>query len=84
MALGLIAYGGLRKRRHPRLSAKATASALQARLKTSYGFSCTREENDGTIGLRDVDYFCQPDRVSGDASWVGTDDREITGIQVAS
>jgi hypothetical protein len=69
-------------RRDPKLSADATAAALQRELRTPYGFSCTPAQNDGTIvGLGDVDYACQADRVSEQGYWVGTDGSRITGKQ---
>lgn len=68
-------------RRDPKLNAEATAAALQKELHTPYGFSCTPEENDGTIGLGDVDYVCEADRVSEPGYWVGTDGSNITGMQ---
>ena len=68
--------------RDPKLSAEAAAAALQAQLHTPYGFSCTPEENDGTIeGLGDVDYACQADRASEQGYWVGTDGSKVTGMQ---
>jgi hypothetical protein len=69
-------------RRDPKLSAEETAVALQRELHTPYGFSCSPEENDGTItGLGDVDYACQADLVSEPGYWVGTDGSKITGKQ---
>jgi hypothetical protein len=68
--------------RGPKLSAEATAAALQKELHTPYGFSCKPEENDGTIeGLGDVDYVCSADRVNEPGYWVGTDGSKITGMQ---
>jgi hypothetical protein len=68
-------------RRDPKLSAEATATALQKELHTPYGFSCTPEEDDVTIELGDVDYACEADRVSQEGYWVGTDGSKITGMQ---
>jgi hypothetical protein len=66
----------------PKLSAEATAQALQQELGTPYGFRCVPQENDdGTIELDDVDYVCSADRVSEAGYWVGTDGKEITGRQ---
>jgi hypothetical protein len=68
--------------RDPKLSAEATAAALQAELHTRYRFSCTPERNDGTIeGLGDVDYACQADGATEEGYWVGTDGSKITGMQ---
>jgi hypothetical protein len=64
-----------------KLSAEATAAALQRQLGTDYRFHCTEEENDGSIELRGVDYFCQPNRPSEAAYWVATDGSRITGTQ---
>ena len=64
----------------PRL--EAPAAALQARLRTSYAFRCSRAENrDGTIGLPDVDYVCVGLHPQRSGYWVGTDRRTITGLR---
>jgi hypothetical protein len=69
-------------RRDPKLSADATAAALQQELHTAYGFRCRPKENDGTItGLGDVDYLCEAERVSEPGYWVATDGSKITGRQ---
>jgi len=65
----------------PRTSAEDTAAALQQRLHTKYGFTCTREEGDQTIELADVDYVCQATRPSEPGYWVGTGRKKITGTQ---
>jgi hypothetical protein len=68
--------------RDSKMSAEATERALQRKLGTAYGFHCTPEENDGTIvGLDDVDYVCQADRVTEAGYWVGADKSAIKGIQ---
>jgi hypothetical protein len=69
-------------RRDPKLSAEATAAALQQELHTAYGFRCRPEENDGTITeLGDVDYACEAERVSEPGYWIATDGSKITGRQ---
>jgi hypothetical protein len=68
--------------RDPKLSAEATAAALQRELHTAYRFRCRPEENDGTIvGLGDVDYDCEPERLDEPGYWVATDGSKITGTQ---
>ena len=65
----------------PKLSAEATAQALQQELGTPYGFRCVAEDKDVTIELDDVDYVCSADRVREAGYWVGTDGEKITGKQ---
>ncbi len=42
-------------------------------------YACERSENDGTIQLDDVDYYCVEE--SGQGYWIGTDSDEITGVE---
>jgi hypothetical protein len=68
----------------PKLSADATARALQTKLHTRYPFRCTRAEKDETIPLDDADYVCSPPRkyTSEDSYWVGTNSHRITDLLV--
>jgi hypothetical protein len=78
----ILAFSLWHALRDPKLSADATAAALQQELHTAYGFRCTPEQNDGTIsGLGDVDYACEAERVSEPGYWVATDGSKITGTQ---
>jgi hypothetical protein len=71
----------------PRLSAGETAAQLRARVGAEWTFTCSPEENDGTIsGMDDVDYFCQPAdaaHVEETGYWVGTDGSRIVAFQPA-
>jgi hypothetical protein len=61
---------------------RGNRAGVTTQARTAYGFHCTPEENEGTIvGLDDVDYVCQADRVTEAGYWVGTDKSAITGIQ---
>jgi hypothetical protein len=88
LTLGLLAllvlrplwkYGNLRD--DSKLTAAATAAALQKKLTTPYGFRCKRQEEDASLALDDVDYFCEPKRMLDPGYWVGTNGSEITGLQ---
>jgi hypothetical protein len=46
-------------------------------------YSCKREEDDGTIGLSDVDYYCESHTVIPSGYWIGTDGHKITALQSA-
>ena len=66
-----------------RMGSGKAARALRAKLHTPYGFHCVREENDGTIQLPDVDYYCVAIGHPGeDAYFIGTDRHKITGMQL--
>ena len=54
---------------------------MQAKLHTRWTFTCKREENDGTISLKDVDYFCEPSAPAQDGYWIGTNAHRITQLQ---
>jgi hypothetical protein len=67
-----------------RLSADEAERALAVRVGGGARFECAREENDGSIALDDVDYFCQRvDAPAESAYWIGTDDDGITETQPA-
>jgi hypothetical protein len=63
-----------------RLSADRAARALRATLQTRWTFTCTREENGGTVSLNDVDYFCQSSDPIQDGYWIGTNAHRITQL----
>lgn len=80
MAIGLAAICAVAVvvflvQRDPRLPPKVAAVRLQALVKSPYLFRCRRVENDGSIQLDDVDYYCE-NGVTG--YWIGTDDDRIT------
>jgi hypothetical protein len=64
-----------------RLSADQAARALRAKLHTRWTFTCKRQENDGTISMKDVDYLCEPSEPAEFGYWIGTNARRITEIQ---
>jgi hypothetical protein len=55
-----------------RLPADESARQLKARLGVEWTFSCTREENDGTLPA-DIDYYCHPSRPEEIGYFVDTD-----------
>ena len=59
-----------------RLSAEETARQLRARLGVEWTFTCTREENDGTLPA-DIDYYCDPSRPEEIGYFVDTDRSNI-------
>src|SRR4029450_5259269 len=61
-----------------KLRAEATGGALQRQPGTDDRFHGTEEENDGSIELRGVDYFCQPNRPSEAAYWGAAGGRGAT------
>jgi hypothetical protein len=67
--------------RDPRLPPDGAARALQARLHTTWSFTCKRQENDGTISLHDVDYLCEASDPEQSGYWIGTDAHRITQLQ---
>ena len=66
--------------RDARLPPEVAAARLQALVQSPSPFQCQRLENDGSIQLDDVDYYCHRlDGVTG--YWIGTDNEGITEIQ---
>ncbi len=64
----------------PRMSADEAERAL-ARFVAGAPFQCTREENDGSISLEDVDYVCVPTSGGGPFYWIGTEREKISEYQ---
>ena len=75
--IGLVAW----KPWDTRMGAARVAEALRVRLHTTMHYRCRGEGNDGSIALRDVDYFCVPVRGDGPGYWLGTSSSRITELQ---
>jgi hypothetical protein len=60
-----------------RLGASEAARALEREVGGG-PYSCERQEEDITIGLPDVDYFCTSQNARDSAYWIGTDGDKIT------
>jgi hypothetical protein len=77
-----VVFWAWSQREDPRLPAATAAVALQADVGADAGFTCTRQEEDASLALDDVDYFCHAaDGLTG--YWIGTDEDGITGVQPA-
>jgi hypothetical protein len=59
-----------------RLSAAETARQLRAKLGVEWTFTCTREENDGTLPAG-IDYYCDPSWPEEIGYFVDTDRSNI-------
>lgn len=79
-AVCVVAVVAFLLQRDPRLPPEVAAVRLQALVKSPSPFQCRRIENDGSIQLDDVDYYCERrDGVTG--YWIGTDGDGITEYQ---
>ena len=67
-----------------RVSSEKAAQFLQAALANRVPYTCSRVEQDGTVGdgEMDVDYFCEPARenhkLTETGYWFGTDSTQIS------
>jgi hypothetical protein len=77
-----VVFWAWTQRDDPRLPAAAAAAALQAEVGAETGFTCTRQEEDASLALDDVDYWCEAADGST-AYWIGTDEDGINGVQPA-
>ena len=79
--LGVVAFLALLAWRpwDARMGAEEAALALE-QLEGGGPYSCQRQENDETIGLDDVDYFCVEESPEGWGYWIGTDGNGITQV----
>ena len=74
LALALIVYY---TQRDPRLPPDVAATKLRALVHSRSDFVCRPVDNDESIQLDDVDYYCE-NAVTG--FWIGTDGEKITEL----
>ena len=74
LALALIVYY---TQRDPSLSPDVAATKLRVLVHSRSDFVCRPVENDESIQLEDVDYYCE-NAVTG--FWIGTDGEKITEL----
>ena len=81
IVLGVVAFLGLLAWKPWDARMRAAEAALALEEEVGGGpYSCERQENDGTIGLADVDYFCVEESPDGWGFWIGTNGDEITEV----